>query len=574
MYDYKKVEEETLKFWSENRIFDKLRAKNKGKKKFRFIDGPITANNQMGVHTAYSRAVKDLYQRYSGLRGCDQRYQNGFDCHGLPVEVNIEKEEGIDVKKDIDKYGFEKFINKCRTRVDKFSEIQTQESIRMGQWMDWGNDYYTMSDENMLHIWHFLKKCHENKWIYKGHKVLPWCWRCGTSLSQHEQTDSYREAEHTSVFLQFKLNEKENEYLAVWTTTPWTLTSNIACAVNPEIIYVKAKKDGKIYYLSKATAEKALGEYEELETLGGSQLIGWEYEGPYDHLEAQKDVVHKVVEWDLVGEVDGTGIVHIAPGCGAEDNDLGKELGLAVIAPLDERGFYYKGFGEFTGKHVTKVLEPILEDLKKRGILFKTDIIKHRYPYCWRCKEDLVFRATDEWFIKMDDIKPKMIEEAEKVAWSPSYGGKLMASWLNTMSDWNISRKRYWGLPLPFWVCENEECGEFEVIGSLEELKKKAVSGIDELKDMHRPWIDKVKFKCGKCGSAMNRTPEVGDCWLDAGIVPYSTLHYLTDKEYWKEWFPAELIAEMREQVRLWFYSMLCMSVVLEGRTPYEKVIL
>ena len=570
MYNPKQLELDILKLWEENKIFEKRRKKNESNDKWSFIDGPVTANYDLGVHTAYSRVLKDLYQRFKGLQGFHQRYQNGFDCHGLPVEVGVEKEEKIDIKIDLEKYGLNNFIEKCRQRVDKYSKRQVQQSIRLGQWMDWGNDYYTMSDNNISHIWYFLKKCHEKGWIYKGSRVLPWCYRCGTSLSQHEQTDSYSEKKHDSVFLKFPIKGRKNEFLVVWTTTPWTLTANTAVAVCSDLTYVKAKKGNDIYYIAEACVD-ILGEgVKILEKLEGRQLVGIEYTGPFADLEAQKDVKARVVEWKEVSETTGSGIVHIAPGCGAEDHELGKEKGLDVLAPLDEQGNYIQGYGWLIGKNVEEVTEPIIADLKKRNYLIKKEKILHRYPHCWRCKTDLIFRLSKEWFIKVDEIRPLLIKEAKKIVWSPSYGSRMMEDWLNTMGDWNISRKRYWGIPLPIWVCE---CGKIEVMGSLEELKKKAVSGVDQLKELHVPWVDNVKLKC-KCGKEMTRVPEVGDCWLDAGIVPYSTLNYLTDKEHWKEWFPAELIAEMREQVRLWFYSMLFMSVTLEGVIPYNKVIL
>lgn len=573
MYDFKKVEEETLKFWEEKKIFEKLIQQNKGHEKFRFQDGPITANNPMGIHHAYSRALKDAYQRFKAMQGYEQRYQNGFDCHGLPVEVVVEKDLGIKTKKGIEQYGIEKFITKCKQRVNKMSKIQEQQSIRLGQWMKWNESYYTMSDENIETIWTFLKKTNEKQMLYKGHKVVPWCWRCGTSLSQHELAEGYKELTHETVYLQFKIKNKENEYLLVWTTTPWTLSSNVACAVGLNITYLKAKKDGKIYYVSKKVAEKVLGkDYEKLEEVSGAQLVGLEYEGPYDELPAQKEVTHKVVDWEEVGEEDGTGIVHIAPGCGAEDFELGKERGLPAIAPIDENGDYIEGFGWLTGKHVKEVKPLIIKDLKERGILFKTGKITHRYPTCWRCKEELVFRKTDSWFIKSNEVKEKMKELNEKIKWYPSFGEKIMNNWLDSLRDWNFSRKRYWGAPLPFWVCK--KCGHLHVIGSRKELEEKAIKGIEQLKDLHRPNIDKVIIKCDKCSGEAERVEEVADAWLDSGVVPYSTLHYLTNKEYWKQWFPAEFISEMREQIRLWFYSMLFISTVMENKIPFEKALL
>ena len=572
MYNPIEVEKEILEFWKKNKIFDKLREKNKGKKAFSFFDGPITANNPMGVHHAWGRTYKDLFQRFKAMQGYDQRYQNGFDCQGLWVEVEVEKELGFNSKKDIENYGLDKFSKACRKRVEKYSKIQTEQSIRLGQWMDWGNSYYTLSDNNIEHIWYFLKKCHEKKWLLKNTRVMPWCYRCGTSLSQHELVDSYKDMTHTSVYLKLPIKGKENEFLLIWTTTPWTLTSNVAAAVNPSLNYVKVEQNEEFYYLSEKTAQKLKGDYKILEKLKGKELVGLEYDGPFDYLPVQKGIKHRVISWNEVGEEEGTGIVHIAPGCGQEDNELGKKEKLEELSPLDESGFYIEGFDWLTGKNVKGVLGKILEDLEKREFLYTTENYKHRYPTCWRCSEELVFRLVAEWFISSDEIRAHMKREAKKVKWQPEHGGRLMQDWLNNMGDWCISRKRFWGLPLMFYECL---CGNLEVVGSIEELRKKATDPklVDELPELHRPWIDRITIKCSKCKQDVERILDVGDCWLDAGIIPFSTLNYMNDKTYWKKWFPAEFITEMREQIRLWFYAMLFMSVTLEDKTPYESVL-
>jgi isoleucyl-tRNA synthetase len=565
------VEKQVLEFWKKNKIFKKLVRKNSKGKKFSFIDGPITANNPMGVHHAWGRTLKDLFLRYKAMQGFNQRYQNGFDCQGLWVEVEVEKDLGFNSKSDIENFGLDKFSKACRERVNKFSKKITEQSIRLGQWMDWDHSYYTFDDNNIEAIWAFLKKCNENKWLYEGTRVMPWCYRCGTSLSQHEQADSYTELVHPGLFVKFKIKNRENEYLLVWTTTAWTLSSNVAVAVQPDLDYVKVKMGNEYFYLSKGTTQ-CLGEHEVVETLKGKDLIGIEYETLYPDFEAQKGIKHRVVAWPEVSEEEGTGIVHIAPGCGAEDHELGKEEGLAEIAPLDEFGYFIKGFGWLTGKNVKEIAPLIIEDLKRRGLLFKAESYRHSYPVCWRCKEELIFRLVKEWFIKSDEIRPKMKKEAAKVVWYPEFVGKLMQDWLTNMGDWCISRKRYWGLPLPFYRCK---CGHIEVVGSKKELKKKAVNPklVDSLPELHRPWVDEIKIRCPKCKAVVERVKEVGDCWLDAGIVPFSTLKYFSDKKYWKQWFPADFISEMREQVKLWFYSILFMSVTLEGVTCYNSVL-
>ena len=573
-YNHIEIEEEILSFWKNKNIFQKLVKRNKGKKPWSFIDGPITANNSMGVHHAWGRTYKDLYQRFKAMQGYDQRYQNGFDCQGLWLEVETEKELKFNSRKDIENYGLDNFSKACRNRVEKFSNIQTQQSIRLGQWMDWKNSYFTMSDENIEAIWYFLKKCYEKGWLYKGVKVLPWCTRCGTSSSQHEMSDGgYAELTHQSIYVKAELKGKKNEFLLIWTTTEWTLSSNVAAAVNPNLDYVMAKKGNDIYYLSESNLKKLGGDYIVLDNIKGKDMVGWEYESFYPEIEAQKGIKHKIVLWDEVGSEEGTGIVHIAPTCGAEDYELGQKEKLHLIkAALNEEGIYNSGFGWLTGKKVNKKLkEDIVKELEKRKILYKIEDYTHRYPICWRCGEELVFRMSSEWFIKADDIRPLMKKEAKKVRWEPEHVGKLMQDWLDNMGDWNIGRKRYWGLPLMFFECG---CGHFEIIGSKKELKQKAVdkSLVDSLLEIHRPWIDKIKIKCPKCKKEVSRISEIGDCWLDAGIVPFSTIKYFSDKKYWKKWFPAELMIEMRAQVRLWFYSLLFMSVTLENKSPYKRI--
>ncbi len=573
-YSFVENEKEILAFWKENECFKKLKAKNENGPKYRFIDGPITANNPMGIHHVWGRTLKDTYIKHRAMKGYDTHYRNGFDSQGLWVEVEVEKELGFKTKHDIEAYGLDKFTNKCIERVHKFSSVITSQSERLGQWMDWDNSYFTYTDENIEGIWTFLKKCDEGGWIRQVYKPMPWCSRCGTSLSEHEMTGSYKEIEHEAVF--FKLPIKDtNDYILVWTTTPWTLSANVALAVNPEMTYVRLHVEGEAHnYITSENyfKQKFAGKdgVTLLATMKGSDLEGKEYETCFPEMDEQ-NFAHKIVLWDEVADDEGCGVVHIAPGCGAEDFALGESIGLPKIIPVDEYGIFYQGFSFLSGLDAQDCRQLVFDELKNRGKLFYTHKYKHSYPVCWRCKKEIIFRLGKEWAIAVDELRPRLIANANKVRWEPAYQGKRMLDWLENMSDWNISRKRFYGLPLPFYLCP--DCGKLTVIGSKDELYEKAVdkSKVDAIPHLHRPWIDEVKVKCD-CGAEVERVTQVGDVWLDAGIVPFSTLKYRTDKEYWKQYFPAENVLEMKEQIRLWFYSMLFMSTVLVDEPPYERV--
>ncbi len=582
--DFIQLEHEILEFWRREAIFDQLREQVAGGPKWSFIDGPITANNPMGVHHAWGRTYKDVFQRHRAMNGFDQRWQNGFDCQGLWLEVETERELGFNSKKDIEEFGLDNFSRACRARVEKFSKVQTEQSIRLGQWMRWDDSYYTMTDRNIEYIWHFLEKTHEKGWLYRAARSMPWCTRCGTSLSQHELADGYDDTIDESVYLRFPLLDESGEQgsvresgesLLVWTTTPWTLPANVAAAVNPELDYVKVRQGEHVYYASAGTREKLFKkEGEVLETVKGAALVGRRYLGPYDDLPAANEAAaaHQVIAWSEVGETDGTGIVHIAPGCGAEDFQLGKDLGLPLIAPIDGAGIYEPGFGFLTGQDVHHVEKSVLQDLKQKGLFFRQESYKHRYPFCWRCKEKLVFRIEREWFIRCDEIRPLMMAQAEQVRWIPESVGKRTKDWYTNMGDWCISRKRYWGLPLPFYFTDD---GELVVVGSRERLRELAVdpAKVDALPELHRPWIDEIEIVSPVSGKIARRVKDVGDCWLDAGIVCFSTLGYLEDRAQWERWYPAEFVCEMREQVRLWFYAMMFAAVTLDGRAPYRTVL-
>jgi len=640
MVDFPKLEGRILEFWEKTGAFETRVALNRGKKRWSFMDGPITANNPMGAHHAWGRTYKDVFQRYNAMRGLDLRYQNGFDCQGLWIEVEVERALGFKSKRDIEAYGTAEFVKRCKQRALRYAALQVEQSIRLGYWMDWddprllreladhlenaedvltvqgprgevsdtverlvsrlgtpqlGGSYFTFSDENNYTIWAVLKKCYERGWIYKGRDVMPWCPRCSTALSQHEiVTEGYREMTHVGLTLKFPLHGRRREALLIWTTTPWTLSSNVAAAVHPNMAYVKVRCNGEILYLAKAALNRVLAKesYEVVEELMGKDMVGWTYDGPFDELPAEQKLgavaAHRVIPWTEVSEVEGTGIVHIAPGCGKEDLELGKEYDLPAVAPLNEFGVFVKGFGWLTGTHVYESAEPIIQNLREKGLLLKVEDYTHRYPVCWRCDSELVFRLVDEWFISMgtkldkpldevteeekeSNLRYQIMEVAKQVRWIPDFGLQHELDWLRNMEDWMISKKRYWGLALPIWECG--ECRHFDVIGSKEELKSRAVEGWEDFAGHtpHRPWIDAVKIECSKCGATVSRIQDVGNPWLDAGIVAYSTLNYRHDRDYWEKWFPADLICEsLPGQFRNWFYSMLAMSTILERRPPFR----
>jgi isoleucyl-tRNA synthetase len=580
--DYPTLEHSIQQWWDDKHVRQMYLERNEhSEKKYSFLDGPITANNPMGVHHAWGRTYKDLYQRFKTMQGYKQRYQNGFDCQGLWVEVNVEQDLGLQTKRDIEEYGIAEFVERCKERVYKYAQRQTEQSIRLGYWMNWGHDYYTLSDENNYTIWSFLKKSKERGLIYKGHDVMAWCPRCATGISNMEmETEGYKDVSHLSLYVRFPLTDRAGEYLLAWTTTPWTLAANVAAAVNPDLAYVKVEQDGEYYYLAeqllpvlKALKGRDKGDYRVVETLKGSDMVGWTYRGPFDELPAAKGVKHTVVPWKEANATEGTGIVHIAPGCGREDFGLSKEFGIDVIAPVDEFGVYLDGYDWLTGKKAAEVGQLVAENLTQKGMLYRPQNYRHRYPTCWRCKTELIFRLVDEWFISMETLRYEIMDIVQQIKWIPSFGFDREMDWLRNMDDWMISKKRYWGLALPIFDCH--QCGHFEIIGSREELKERAVTGWDDFDghSPHRPWVDAVKINCAQCGAEVSRIKDVGNPWLDAGIVPYSTLHYRTDNEYWQQWFPANFVTEsFPGQFRNWFYSMLVMSTVLENRAPFQTL--
>ena len=611
------MERDLLTKWYSTGIIDGyLRKNNEQTETFSFLDGPITANNPMGVHHAWGRTYKDVWQKFYNLMGRRQRFQSGFDCQGLWVEVEVEKELGLHSKKDIEnlvpgdtKASIAKFVQLCKDRVVKFSGIQTEQSKRLGYFMDWDHSYFTMSDENNYMIWHFLKVCFDNGWMHKGHESVPWCPRCETAISQHEMlTEDYKEVVHESVFLEFPLVGKKDEYILVWTTTPWTIPANIAVAVDEKISYAQVKGyTGQLFWVAQdlvASVFKDDKEHTVVKTALGKELVGLKYVAPFDHLpavqavaDAHPNTFHTVVATDSlimpISTTEGTGLVHTAVSAGTEDFMLGKKRGLPMIPVINDDASYMEGFGEFSGKNAKKHPELIIDFLKTYQdgeFLFSTLRYKHRYPGCWRCKAELVWKVADEWYIGMDikgpngkTFRERMIEVAKQINWIPGFGLERELDWLNNMHDWLISKKnRYWGLALPIYECKT--CKTFEVIGSREELQKRAVKGWDAFDghSPHKPFIDEVVLGCPTCHGEVHRVEDVGNPWLDAGIVAYSTVTkdnqgkplYTTDRPAWEPWFPADFITEsFPGQFKNWFYALIAMSTALEDKPPFKTVL-
>jgi isoleucyl-tRNA synthetase len=647
-------ERDVLAFWQRTQAFEQLRRmRANASQRFSFLDGPMTANNPMGVHHAWGRTYKDLWQRYNAMLGKNERWQNGFDCQGLWVEVNVERDLGYKSKRDIETHGVQRFINLCKQRVLNSAAQQTEQSIRLGYWMDWNNptelrmlaqkivenpelhitleregrqvhgtveqlvgqlgmaelggSYFTFSNENNYQIWGFLKKCFERGWIYRGTDVIPWCPRCATGISQHEiDTEGYQDRTDPSVVARLLLetcqldnavwaspdaqaaySAASHRYLLVWTTTPWTLPANVLAAVGPTLRYAIARQGDDVYILSTGTLNNLKGEYEKLGEIAGAQMVGWVYHGLFDFLPAWQAAAqdwqkrhpdapafqHQVIEWDEVGEAEGTGIVHIAPGCGPEDFQLGKQMDAPAVAPLNEDGIYLDGFGPLTGQYAHDVAVQVMDMLKANSNFYRTDKYTHRYPHCWRDGTPLVYRLVDEWYISMDELRHEMIRVAGQIDWIPAFGKEREFDWLRNMHDWMISKKRYWGLALPIWEYPD---GTWEVIGSYEELKTRAVEGWADFDGHtpHRPHIDKVKIRHPQTGLLGTRIPDVGNPWLDAGTVAYSTLRYREDPDYWRTWFPANFITEsFPGQFRNWFYALIAMSTVLEAQPPTQVVL-
>ena len=565
------VERKISMFWDNVDILNKsIELRNK-KENFVFYDGPAYANGFPGVHHMLAKILKDAFCKYKTMKGYRVERKVGWDTHGLPTEVNVEKKLGFTDKRDIEEYGVEKFNAECKKNVRLNEKEFVKLTERMGQFIDTKNPYITFSNEFIESEWWILKQFHDAGLIYHSHKILPYCPRCGTELSTHEVADGYKEVSVNSVVVPFKLVGKD-EYFLVWTTTPWTLMANVALCVNPDEEYVKCESMGYKFILAKKLADSILGEeYSILETYLGKDLERVEYEQLMPFMETDKKGFYVTCDGYVTME-DGTGIVHIAPAFGADDNLVAQKYDLPFLNPVDLNGRYT--CGPWEGRLVTdgELEIEIIKYLKENDKLFKKIKLSHNYPHCWRCKSPLIYMAKPAWYIKVTEFKDKIIAANKEVNWYPDYvGEKRFANWLENLQDWGISRSRYWGCPIPLWTCD---CGHTHMVGSIDELVELSNEDINHDIDLHKPYVDNVHINCPKCGKEMSRIPDVIDVWFDSGVVPFAQYHYpFENKEYFEKRFPADFIAEGLDQTRGWFYSLIVISVFLTGKAPYKNVL-
>ncbi len=565
-------EKEIIAFWKEHKIFEKSVEKNEGGEEFSFFDGPPTANGKPHIGHILTRVMKDIIPRYQTMKGKHVLRKAGWDTHGLPVELEVEKLLGMDGKQDIEKYGIEPFINKCKESVWKYTDEWRKMSDRVGYWVDMDAPYVTYHDDYIESVWWALKEIDKKGLLYKGHKIVPYCPRCGTAVSSHEVAQGYKLVKENSCVARFQVKGRENTFILAWTTTPWTLPSNVALCMNPNETYVEIEAEGVRYILAEALVEKFFAEYTVVEKRTGKEYEGTEYEPllPYA-VGSFREKAYYVVCDTYVTLTDGTGVVHIAPAYGQDDYNVGQRYGLPVVAMAGEQGKFDARCPELEGLFIKKADPVILKLLKEQGKLFKTIPFEHDYPHCWRCDTPLMYYARSSWFVKTTAVKEQLIANNRAVNWMPeTIKEGRMGNFLENVIDWGLSRDRYWGTPLPVWVCEG--CGEKQVIGSKQELKEKC--GVAGDVELHRPYLDALTCTCPKCGGSMKRTPEVIDCWFDSGSMPFAQYHYpFENKDLFEETFPADFISEAVDQTRGWFYTLLVISTLLFGRAPFKNCI-
>ncbi len=599
-YDPHLIETEIRKFWEENDI--PKRALARREKKFYLLDGPPYVNATPHVGHLMTTTYKDVWSKFKLLQGFASWFQPGFDCHGLPIENMVERELGIRSKREIEEVGVEKFIELCRSKAHGNERVWLEIYRRLGAWRGYFEPYLTDENYYIESAWWAIKEMWKKGMLYKGSKAVYWCPHCETTLAGYEVTDSYAEIEDPYIYVKFPLKNRENEFLVVATTTPWTLVGNVAIAVHPDADYVRVKVGEEILILSESRVEAVLETLgmkgEILERVKGRDLEGLRYEpaidAPIQHELEQNPKAHRLVlsipvlraksykhaleeeekgkealVEDFVDPNEGSGLVHVAPGHGPEDNYLGEYYGLPVVSPVNESGEFTAEAGRYEGMKVREANETILEELRSKGLLLLERRIKHSYPLCWRCKTPLIFRLSEQWFLSIEPIKKRMLEACEQVRWLPEFGRERFRHWLSQAGDWCISRQRYWGIPLPIWTCD--KCGRIEVIGSIQELLERAIEAPKEL-DLHKHVVDKIELRC-ECGGVMRRVPDILDVWFDSGIAPWASLGYpYKNKELFEKLFPVDLVDESQDQIRGWFYSLLFCSMAALEKTPYSTV--
>lgn len=566
------IEEKVLDFWNKEEIFKKSIENRKDAPNYVFYEGPPTANGMPHAGHVLTRVIKDLIPRYKTMTGYRVDRKAGWDTHGLPVELEVEKQLGISGKPQIESYGVENFIKKCKESVFTYENEWRKMTERVGFWIDMDNPYVTYHNTYIESVWWALKEIWKKGLLYKGNKVVPYCPRCGTSLSSHEVAQGYKEVEDPSVFVKFPVAGKEDTYFLVWTTTPWTLPSNAALAVKDNYTYVLVEQNGEKYILAEGRLEVLDGEYKILDRFAGKELASLKYEPIFPFFEKEKERAFYVVMADFVTLEDGTGIVHIAPAFGEDDSRIGHEYGLPTLQPVDTQGRFTEEIVPWAGIFVKDADKGIIKDLKNRNILYKVEKYKHSYPFCWRCDTPLLYYGRSSWFIETTAIKERLIEINKEINWHPEHirDGRF-GNFLENVIDWCLSRERYWGTPLNIWICD--ECGSQHAVGGIQELKEMSKTPIGDI-ELHKPYVDEVILKCPKCGGDMKRVPEVIDCWFDSGSMPFAQFHYpFENQDYFKTHFPADFISEAIDQTRGWFYSLLVISTLLFDKSPYKNVL-
>ena len=567
-----KREQDISNYWKEIDLLNKAVETRDEDKPYIFYEGPPTANGKPGIHHVMARTLKDLVCRYKTMEGYRVKRKAGWDTHGLPVEIEVEKQLNLKNKQEIEEYGIEEFNKKCKESVFRYEKLWREMTVRMGYEIDMDDPYITLEDDYIESVWWILDKFFKEGLIYEGHKILPYCSRCGTGLASHEVAQGYEEIKTDTVIAKFKRKDAD-EYFLAWTTTPWTLPSNVSLTVNPEEDYIKVKQDDEIYYVSKVLAERVLGEdYEILEEMKGKDLEYMEYEQLIPFVKTPEDKkAFFITLGDYVTTEDGTGIVHTAPAFGEDDYNTGVKYGLPVLQPVNDEGKFTDTL--WKGKFVMDADPEIIRWLRENGKLYKKERIAHNYPHCWRCHTPLLYYAKPSWYIEMTKLKDQLIKNNNEVNWYPAFvGEKRFGNWLENLNDWAISRSRYWGTPLPIWRCE--DCGHTTSVGSKAEMIERAIEDIDESIELHRPYVDNVHFKCEKCNGIMNRELDVIDVWFDSGAMPFAQHHYpFENKENFDKLFPADFICEGIDQTRGWFYSLIAISTFVTGKSPYKNVL-